>query len=58
MGTRSRRWAGRVALLALAFVLATTLQEYVGKSILYTPEYWESAEVLHRALVDGHPRRA
>jgi hypothetical protein len=55
MDTRSRRWAGRVALLVLSLVLATTLQEYVGKSVLYTPEYWESAEVLHRALVAGHP---
>jgi hypothetical protein len=55
MGMRSHRWAGGVALLALCLVLATTLQEYVGKPILYTDAYWESAQVLHQALLAGHP---
>jgi hypothetical protein len=55
MGTRSRRWAGGVTLLLLALVLATTLQEYVGKPVLYTDPHWESAEVLHRAILEGRP---
>ena len=55
MSTRSHRWASGVALLLLALVLATILQEYVGRPILYTDAYWESAEVLHRALLAGHP---
>ncbi len=55
MSTRSHRLASGAALLVLALVLATTLQEYVGKPVLYTDAYWESAEVLHRALLDGHP---
>ncbi len=54
MGKRSRRWTGGLALVTLSLVLATTLQEYVGRPILYTDAYWESAEVLHRAIVTGH----
>ncbi len=51
----ARSWARGAGLLVLALVLATTLQEFVGKPILYTDAYWEAAEVLHQAILDGHP---